>query len=90
MRCEIYVEDVHYVQTDLNPADLSTRGTAKVSDLSPSSFWQLGPSFLRSGRDSWPVTRDFVECGIPGEEVRGKQVFLSYLRITVMSSSART
>ena len=88
--CE--VEDIFHVPGDLNPADLSTRGTAKVSDLGPDSFWYRGPTFLCSRRDggSWPVTRDFVRSEVPDDEVRGKQVFLACLRATVMSGVAKS
>ena len=54
------VEDVHHVSGHLNPADVPTRGLAKVSDLGPGSFWQKGPAFLCSVRALWPVSRDFV------------------------------
>ena len=40
------VDDLHYVASVSNPADLATRGGVKLSDIGPSSFWQLGPTFL--------------------------------------------
>ena len=66
------VEKVHWVQSDLNPADLLTRGTASIQDIGPFSFHQKGPKFLSSPRESWPVTRSFVPVDIPEEEVRQK------------------
>ena len=86
--CE--VEEIMYVPGDLNPADVATRGYAKIDDIGPSSFWQLGPSFLRSRRDDWPVTRNFICNVVPEDELRGKQVFLACLRATVMSSNVET
>ena len=55
--CE--VEPVHWVQTDLNPADLLIRGNVHLQDLGPDTFYQKGPKFLSSSRESWPVTRSF-------------------------------
>ena len=68
------VEQVHWVQSDLNPADLLTRGTARLEDIGTGSFHQKGPNFLSSPRDRWPVTRDFVPVDIPEEEVRHKSL----------------
>ena len=71
------VEDIHYVSGDDNPADLATRGNAKAEDLGPGSFWQKGPTFLRSRRDLWPITREFARNEVPDDEVRqaGKSAF---------------
>ena len=86
------VEDIFYVPSELNPADLGTRGTAKVTDLGPESFWYLGPTFVCSRRDHWPVTRDFIAEDVPDDEVRGEVIskagFLACLRATFLSSAA--
>ena len=74
-KCE--VEQVHWVPTDQNPADLLTRGTAKLRDIGTGSFHQKGPNFLSSPRDRWPVTRDFVPEEIPDNEMRHKPVAFS-------------
>ena len=66
--CE--VEETHHVGTDENPADLLTRGHAKLSDLGPDSFWMTGPSFFSLPREHWPVTRDFVKKNLPEEEMK--------------------
>ena len=71
--CE--VEPVHWVESDLNPADLLTRGTVSLKDIGPGSFHQTGPNFLSSSRDKWPITRDFVPVEIPEEEMRKKNFF---------------
>ena len=54
-----------FVPTDQNPADIPTRG-ATVSDLSSSSLWWSGPSWLCQPEDSWPrpqleVTQDILD-----------------------------
>ena len=84
-KCE--VEQVHWVQTDLNPADLLTRGTVKIEDIGPNSFHQKGPNFLSSPRDRWPVTRDFVPVEVPEVEVRHKSLnIFAALRAKVSKS----
>ena len=64
------VEETHHVSTDQNPADMLTRGHARLSDLGPNSFWMSGPSFFSLPREHWPVTRDFVKKNLPEEEMK--------------------
>lgn len=42
-----------HVSTKMNPADLISRG-ASPSQLSDSSLWWNGPSWLRESQESWP------------------------------------
>ena len=85
MRKVCEVEDLHYVASKDNPADLATRGGIKLEDIGPGSFWQKGPLFLCSRRDMWPVSRDFIDdIAIPEDEVRVKKTFFSHLRVTVL------
>ena len=44
---------MHYVPTDMNPADLGTRGMT-VQELSDSTKWWNEPNFLRSSEAEWP------------------------------------
>ena len=60
---------VYCVPTDLNPADLLTRGTAKLRDIGTNSFHQKGPKFLSFPRAAWPVTREFVREEVPDEMI---------------------
>ena len=69
------VEKVHWVESELNPADLLTRGTASIRDIGPDSFHQKGPKFLSSPREKWPVSRSFVPVPVPADEVRQKTFF---------------
>ena len=64
------MEEVHHVSGKLNPADIPTRGLAKLEDIGPDSYWQTGPTFLCTPRTEWPVTRDFVRVAIPDQERR--------------------
>ena len=82
------MEDIHHVAGNLNPADVTTRGLAKVEDIGPGSFWQKGPSFLCSRRDIWPVTRDFVRKDLPDDEICSKPAFLYCARAWILSSDA--
>ena len=80
------VEPVHHVSGSLNPADVATRGEAKLSDIGVDSFWQVGPSFLRTPRDTWPVTRDFVRVKLPDDELRHPcQLVAASFRAEVLS-----
>ena len=87
MRKYCPVEDIHHVSGDLNPADLATRGLARVGDLGPGSFWQQGPHFLSLRRELWPVSREFVNEQLPLEEVRTKKaVICALLRASVQKN----
>ena len=82
------VEDVHYVESALNPSDLSTKASAKVSELGPDSFHQTGPNFVSLPRERWPVTRDFTTVEIPEDEFRLREglVFSAAARSTFCHS----
>ena len=77
------VEKVHWVPSNLNPADLLTRGTVNIRDIGVNSFHQKGPEFLSFSRDEWPVTREFVPVSIPEEEFRVK----SFPKIAAVQAS---
>ena len=77
------MEPVHWVSSSDNPADLLTRGTAKLDDIGLSSTWQVGPKFLSLPRERWPVDRDCVinkSERIPKDEMRSP---ISYLRVAL-------
>jgi hypothetical protein len=80
------VEDLQYVASKENPADLATRGGIKLSEIGPKSFWQCGPTFLCWRRDLWPVTRDFVPKEVPEEEIRTRISYFFHLRAKVLLS----
>ena len=42
-----------YVPTDVNPADLGTRGLT-VDELASTDLWWNGPEFLKKSRQEWP------------------------------------
>ena len=86
------MEDVHYVESALNPSDMSTRAIAKVSELGPGSLHQTGPEFLSCPRSSWPVTKDISPNLIPEDEyrVRDKFVFCAAARSNFCYSGVHT
>ena len=62
------VEPPHWIASADNPADMLTRGTAKLSDIGLDSTWQRGPKFFSLPREEWPVSRDCVSKKIPSEK----------------------
>ena len=65
------VDKLNHTAGTLNISDLGTRGSAKFDDIKDGSEWQLGPSYLRDDRATWPISRGFSR-EIPPEEKRNK------------------
>ena len=56
-----------------NPADIGTRGKAKLEDIGPASLWQLGPDFLCRERELWGLeVPEEVSGAVPDSEIRQK------------------
>merc|ERR1711867_193728 len=56
-----------------NPADIGTRGKARLEDIGPASLWQLGPDFLCRERQLWDLEiPEEVPRAVPETEVRQK------------------
>ena len=51
-----------------NAADIATRGSASVRDITTGSAWQQGPDFLQQPRDSWPIKTSVCDGVIPASE----------------------
>ena len=49
------VEEVTHMSSKLNPADIGTRGEAKIDRIRRGSPWQTAPKFLTTRREYWPV-----------------------------------
>ena len=83
------VEEIQYVESSLNPSDLSTKATVSLDALGPDSFHQLGPKFLCLPRDKWEVSCDFAPEDLPDDEyrVRDKLVFSAAMRVNFCHSS---
>ena len=64
------VEELMYVKTKLNIADLGTRNEGRLKNIGIGSEWQVGPAFLKEPRELWPIGRDFVPHPSPKEEVK--------------------
>ena len=82
------MEEIAYVDTDLNPSDISTRATATLKELGPDSVHQAGPHFLSLPRSDWPVTRHCSSDDIPETEfkIRDKLIFTAAARSTFCKS----
>ena len=63
------VEQWYFIRTKLNIADLGTRKTAVIDDISPDSDWQLGTDWMRSTRKDWPVSQVASGVSVPAEEL---------------------
>ena len=46
----------HFVRTNENPADFTTRGM-RISDLAKENKWWSGPDFLQKEESDWPVNQ---------------------------------
>ncbi|XP_041449058.1 uncharacterized protein LOC121404136 [Drosophila obscura] len=73
--------DWRYVPTEMNPADILSKGAAP-QELLQSRLWMNGPSFLQGERSSWPE-RCSPELSLP--EIRHR-VLLSSGRVDISLS----
>ena len=63
------MEEVCWVEGNLNPADVGTRPGSKMSQIGEGSIWQEGPAFHQLPRSQWPL--DTKASGdVPREELR--------------------
>ena len=58
--------NIQYVPTEINVADIGTRG-ASPPCLDHDSSWQLGPAFLRDPENEWPRSPTEQVCDDPSE-----------------------
>ena len=65
-------EEIFHLPSKENISDLATRRSARVGDCQMGTIWQCGPSWLRTPRNTWPVSRDFDMSTVPKEETKGK------------------
>ncbi|XP_047499508.1 uncharacterized protein LOC125045957 [Penaeus chinensis] len=80
------VEDWHYIASDLNPADLASRGMHGNCDEKISRWFQ-GPEFLNKPMSEWPESRNF-KCTIIPDEMASKVVHATVIKeYSFMSSS---
>lgn len=57
-----------YVPTNLNPADIGSRG-CNARQLQSSSLWFSGPSFLTKNESSWPMQPNHTLSSLPETKV---------------------
>ena len=68
------LEETLKIDGACNPADICTRRRAKAEDVGPDSEWQLGPSFLCTPRDQWPLSVPDDPRAVPEQEYRKVKV----------------
>ncbi|XP_068749030.1 uncharacterized protein [Montipora capricornis] len=59
-----------YVPTDVNPADLGTRGVT-VEDLAQACLWWNGPEFLKKSKQDWPECKYDKPTSTENLELKG-------------------
>ncbi|CAK5098628.1 unnamed protein product [Meloidogyne enterolobii] len=55
-----------YVPTELNIADIATRGLT-CNELTEKKSWWQGPTFLRKNKNEWPKAIEFEKIASPKE-----------------------
>ena len=68
------VDQWYHVDTKLNIADLGTRTTARVEDVSEGSEWQRGKHWMCLPRSEWPTSQDITGATVPTEELVNKSL----------------
>ena len=66
-------EQWHHVRTDLNPADIVSRGVHVAEELP--DLWVSGPGFLRRPKEEWPV--EVTTLPVPKEPLEVKSMLLA-------------
>ncbi|EGT45668.1 hypothetical protein CAEBREN_25302 [Caenorhabditis brenneri] len=92
---------IRYVPTDLNPADIATRGCS-VSELKASKLWHQGPDFIHKSEEDWPAKLDgtpadpnefkeyLIQKGIipeESDEIKAQRIQINKLTIVEDSKS---
>ncbi|XP_047474085.1 uncharacterized protein LOC125028654 [Penaeus chinensis] len=80
------VEDWHYIASDLNPADLASRGMHGNCDEDKISRWFQGPEFLSKPMSEWPESRNF-KCTIIPDEMASKVAHATVIKEDSFMSS---
>ena len=80
-----------HVSTTLNGADIASRPDASPTDLGPGSEWQVGPHFLTTPEESWPINTSLagLPTEVPSEELR-KQYKAHHPNHSAMVTTATT
>ena len=58
----------NYCPTNLNPADIASRGS-KATELSDNPLWWTGPDFLKKSPEFWPNILNFRSDQTPSNEI---------------------
>jgi hypothetical protein len=63
------MDNWRYVPTDVNPADIASRGST-ITELSSSSLWKSGPDFILRPQEEWPEQPPYFLPGEAQEEMK--------------------
>ena len=87
LSAKIHLEEVFHIASGDNISDICTRRESHLSNLGEGSAWQIGPSWLRTPRYTWPCMRDFNNRELPQEETKTPIKVVMAARPTAFSSS---
>jgi hypothetical protein len=62
-----------YVPTDLNPADIASRGET-ITELARSDLWKSGPDFILRPMDAWPESPAYLLPPEAKEEMKMEKI----------------
>ncbi|XP_077974481.1 uncharacterized protein LOC120338155 [Styela clava] len=68
------IEQWRYVPSQLNPADVASRGLS-VNAFLNCQYWKSGPHFLLQAAEEWPLQPDFMnDCSTDNLEVKKESI----------------
>ena len=53
------MDKFYHISGPMNIANMATRAEDQQQELAEGGLWQLGPQFLRTPREQWPISRQF-------------------------------
>ena len=71
------LEQWHHIESKKNISDLGTRTNARIADVSETSDWQRGTSWMKLPLDQWPVSQDITGVIVPPEALLKKATVAS-------------
>ena len=49
------MDKFNHISGSMNIADMATRAEVQQQELAEGGLWQLGPQFIRTQREQWPI-----------------------------------
>ena len=79
----------YHVKSADNIADIGTRMNATVEDIAEGGRWQVGPDWLRKGKEEWPMSQDTEESDFPEEALLVRKVCGAALQQLVLFDASK-